>query len=177
MQVDDVQRLFYDREFRHAFLTKKGEEFQAWFEELAGRAYGPDFEAVRSYGRQGDRKCDGRQVSNGTIFQVYAPDHMVAATVEAKIKADFHGAADHWPNMRKWVFVMNQERGLPPSTVRLLDQLRDASPNVAIEVWGQTELRRLTHEFSLWDWQEVFGDVPGPRRMGCTCDPRYQGGS
>ena len=171
MQVDDVQRIFYDREFRHAFLTKRGEEFQTWFQELAEHAYGPDFEAVRPYGSQGDHKCDGRQISTATIFQAYAPDHLVAARAEAKIKDDFDGAVERWPNMRNWVLVTNQERGLPPSTVTLLDHLRDTNPNVSIKFWTQTELRRLTHQFSLMDWRDIFGDVPGQREWDAIAIP------
>ena len=157
---DRVQRLFYDREFLFAFLTKKEQDFQTWFQALAAHAYGSDFEAVRAYGNQGDHKCDGRRISTRTIFQVYAPHHLVAGTIEAKITDDFDGAAEHWPSMQNWVFVTNDERGLPPSTVKLLDELRDDNPAVLIETWSKHELQRLTHGFSLADWRDVFGDVP-----------------
>ena len=71
--MDEVQEAFYRLGFRVAFLEKKGTEFQDLFVRLAGYAFGPDFEAVRPYGKQGDFKCDGRRVSTGTIFQCYAP--------------------------------------------------------------------------------------------------------
>lgn len=157
---DRVQRLFYDREFLIAFLTKKEQEFQTWFQALAAHAYGPDFEAVRAYGNQGDHNCDGRRISNGTIFQAYAPHHLVAAKLDAKIRDDFCGAVEHWPNMQNWVLVTNDERGLPPSTVKLLDDLRADNPTIDIKTWSKHELQRLTHEFSLADWRDVFGDVP-----------------
>lgn len=175
MQVDPVQRLFYDQKFRDAFLTKRGDEFQSWFEALAHRAYGADFEAVRSYGRQGDRKCDGRRISTGTIFQVYAPDTFTVATAEAKIQADFRGAVAYWTTMREWVLVTNQERGLPPSTSTLLDQLRVDNPNISIRHWSTTELQRLTREFSLLDWRAIFGDVPGQEEWDAIAIPDIKG--
>ena len=78
-----------------AFLEKKGTEFQDWFVKLAGYAFGSDFEAVRSYGNQGDLKCDGRGVSTGTIFQCYAPEQMKAERLNRKIDQDFCGAISH----------------------------------------------------------------------------------
>ena len=157
---DHVQLSFYRLRFELAFLRKKGEEFQAWFQELAARAYGPDFERVRPYGRQGDHKCDGRRISTGTIFQVYAPDNLRASTLEAKIEDDFGGALQHWPDMRIWTLVTNDDRGLPPSTSHLLDDLRGDNPRVAIEHWSMPDLQRLTREFSLDDWREIFGEAP-----------------
>ena len=61
---------FYQLLCRVAFLEKKEAEFQDWFVKLASHAFGPDFEAVRPYGNQGDLKCDGRRVSTGTILPV-----------------------------------------------------------------------------------------------------------
>lgn len=158
--MDQVQRQFCDLNFQLAYATKKGEEFQAWFQTLAAHAYGPDFEAVRPYGQQGDHKCDGLRVSTKTIFQVYAPHQMVAARLEAKIRADFLGALEHWPDMKTWVLVTNAEAGLPPSTVKLLDALRHEHPSVEIATWAEVAIRRLTRGFSLQDWRDVFGDVP-----------------
>ena len=158
--MDQVQREFCRLKFRLAYVTKTGEEFQAWIQKLAALAYGPDFEAVRPYGRQGDHKCDGRLVSTQTIFQVYAPHRLVAAELEAKVRSDFPGAVEHWPDMKAWVLVTNAEAGLPPSTVKLLDALRQEHPSIEISTWTETAIQQLTRRFSLQDWEEVFGDIP-----------------
>lgn len=89
--MDPISDAFYAKDFRIAFLMKKGTAFQDWFSELAGHAFGSDFEAVRPYGNQGDWKCDGRRLSTGTIFQCYAPESVSDQNTIAKIDADLAG--------------------------------------------------------------------------------------
>ena len=118
-KMDAISELFLTLHFRIAFLEKKGIAFQDWFVALAGHAFGPDFEAVRPYGNQGDWKCDGRQLSTGTIFQCYAPETERDQETIAKINDDFSGALAKWPKfIRGWTFVHNDPRGVPPAVGR-----------------------------------------------------------
>ena len=89
--MDLISDAFYGLHFKAAFLEKQGTEFQDWFAQLAGHALGSDFEAVRPYGNQGGWKCDGRQVSTGTIFQCYAPHAENDKKTISKIDEDFAG--------------------------------------------------------------------------------------
>lgn len=158
--MDEVQKVVYQLRFRVAFLKKKGTEFQDWFVELAAHAFGPDFEAVRPYGRKGDHKCDGRRVSTGTIFQCYAPYHMTEQKLNKKIKEDFQGAVAHWSNMKEWVLVHNEARGLPPSSIELFDQLRKEYPRITIEAWTEPTLQKLVNDLDLPALQNIFGFAP-----------------
>jgi hypothetical protein len=159
--MDAVQQSFYILHFRSAFHEKKGTAFQDWFVQLAGHAYGPDFEEVRPYGKQGDLKCDGRLVSIGTIFQAYAPYMMKDVKLNAKIKEDFEGAITHWDGwMKTWIFVHNDARGLPPDVNRYLDTLRSQHPKVKIEVWSEQELLKLRGMMDLAAHQSMFGFAP-----------------
>ena len=159
--MDEVQAAFYRLRFREAFLETKGAEFQDWFAKLAARAFGPDFEAVRPYGNQGDLKCDGRQVSTGTIFQCYAPYQMKQAELNAKMDRDFRGAYENWRgDMARWVLVHNDSRGLPPSSIQRLDGLRRDHPKVRIEVWTEAELQKLADGLPLADQEALFGFAP-----------------
>ena len=127
--MDAVSETFYALHFKIAFLEKKGTTFQDWFVKLAGYALGSDFEAVRPYGGQGDWKCDGRQLSTGTIFQCYAPEAATEQKTIAKIDTDFAGAFAEWPNfMRAWTLVHNDPRGVPPAVANHLDQKRQSYP-------------------------------------------------
>jgi len=141
--MDPVSNLFYELHFRNAFLEKKGTEFQNWVARLGSHALGADFEIVRPYGKQGDWKCDGRQVSTGTIFQCYGPETQTPTdkkTIE-KVKADFAGALAKWPDfMKRWVFVHNIPAGQPPAVVAYLDTLRKAHPDIDFELWSEEEL-------------------------------------
>ena len=159
--MDEVQAAFYRLRFRLAFLEKKGAEFQDWFAELAARAFGPDFEAVRAYGNRGDLKCDGRRVSTHTIFQCYAPYEMKEVPLNAKIERDFVGAYENWGGgMAEWVLVHNDGRGLPASSVQRLDGLRESHPQVTIEVWTEPALQELADRLSLAHQQALFGFAP-----------------
>jgi len=156
--MDELQRSIYVDRFRLAFHTKRGAAFQEWFVLLAGYAFGADFEEVRPYGPHGDLKCDGRRISTKSIFQCYAPDVMKEAELIAKIDKDFLGARDHWKtDMEEWIFVHNDDRGLPPNAVRHIDGLRQAHAPITIETWSEPELLKLTMGLDLVALQALFG--------------------
>ena len=94
--MDEVQRCFYQREFKIAFLEKQGQAFEDMFSGIMGHAFPEDFQPVRPYGNKGDMKCDGYRASDKTVFQCYAPRTMKLAALKAKIDTDFNGAVDHW---------------------------------------------------------------------------------
>ena len=158
--MDEVQEYIYQVRFREAFREKRGTEFQDWFVKLANYAFGPDFEAVRAYGPQGDFKCDGRLVNTDTIFQCYAPYQLRASELNRKINEDFLGALAHWSNMKEWVLVHNDAGGLPPSSSQFLDQLRENHPTVKIVVWTEAELQKLMSKLDLPALRNVFGFAP-----------------
>ena len=62
--------------------------------------------------------------------------------------------------MKQWVLVHNDTRGLPPSSIRLIDQLRQRYPQVSIEVWTEAELHELASRLPLEHQQAVFGFAP-----------------
>jgi len=155
--MDELQKSIYTDKFRLAFYRKKGAEFQDWFVRLAGYAFGADFEEIRPYGASGDLKCDGRLVSSNTVFQCYAPDVMKVAPLIAKINADFEGARAHWADMQEWVFVHNDDRGLPAEAVQRLAELRKIHAPVKIATWSEPELFEITMKLDLTKLQALFG--------------------
>lgn len=159
--MDALQRDFYRMACRLAFGEKKGKEFQEWFQQLARHAWGPDFEPVRPHGAEGDWKADGRRESDSSIYQCYAPETMRAARLESKIKNDFEGALRHWgARMERWIFVHNQQHGLPPGAVNLLADLRRANPDLKIEAWSLTELGKVADALDLARCEHLFGAMP-----------------
>lgn len=164
--MDTIADRFYRLNFKNAFLEKKGAEFEKWFVDLAGHAFGSDFEAVRSYGNIGDWKCDGRRVSTETIFQCYAPETLTDEKTIAKIDEDFNGALNKWSNqMKEWVFVHNDSRGLPPSVISHIDSLRKQNPEVNIEIWLEPKLFELFNSLTNESKDLLFGPVPSQRVM------------
>ena len=164
--MDSIAYSFYQLKFRNALLEKKGSEFEKWFVELAGHAFGSDFEAVRSYGNEGDWKCDGRQVSTGTIFQCYAPDTIIDTKTIAKINADFNGALAKWSGqMKVWAFVHNDLRGIPPKVANHIDSLREQNPGIKIEIWSEPKLFELFNLLTNEAKELLFGTVPSQGEM------------
>ncbi|TCP38063.1 ABC-three component system protein [Rhodovulum marinum] len=159
--MDPITDAFYAKDFRIAFLMKKGAAFQDWFAELAGHAFGSDFEAVRTYGNQGDWKCDGRRLSTGTIFQCYGPEAASDQNTIAKIDADLTGAVERWPDFIKgWVFVHNDPRGVPPAVAAHLDAKRAEYPDLEIEIWLEPELLGLFGMMAPDAKRQMFGIAP-----------------
>jgi hypothetical protein len=159
--MDELQRATYVERFRLAFHTQKGTAFQDFFVRLAGHAFGADFEEVRPYGPQSDLKCDGRRASTKSVFQCYAPYFMKDTDLVAKVDEDFHGARAHWAaEMGEWIFVHNDDRGLPPRAVQHIASLRRDHSPIGLETWSEPELLKLALALDLSALQALFGLAP-----------------
>ena len=164
--MDDTQRAFYGLKFENAFLRLRGKAFESFFVRLMGHGFAGDFELVRPYGARGDLKCDGFRRSDGTVFQVYAPDSLKLAPLLAKIDKDFTGAIEHWGRrMRRWEFVHNDDRGLPGDAVQKLVDLHEAHPGVEIAVLEEPGLRQTVMGLELHQLEDLFGLVPSQRTI------------
>jgi hypothetical protein len=161
VKPDPLQRAFYGLSFNTHFADKRGTAFQDWFVKIAGYAYGPDFEEVKPYGSQGDLKCDGLRRSTGAMFQCYAPDRFEDKRTIPKVRADFLGAVQHWPNfLRVWVFLHNDRNGLSPEVTRCFGDLAGQHKSVRLEPWSEVELHGLTLGLDLLQLEDLFGQAP-----------------
>lgn len=160
--LDDRRRALYRLRFRVGFLEYEGPAFRDWFCRLAAFALGPDFQKIRSDGRHGVYKTDGRSLSDRTIYRCYAPRTMSHARLRARIERDFRGASQYWEDwMKRWVFVHNDSRSLPLEVVEYLDNLRRRHPKIEISVWSEPEI--VDHLFSRLDslgLEVLFGPAP-----------------
>ena len=162
--MEDWRQAFYGQEFRMAFLSKKGQEFQDWFGRLGDFALRPDFQPVRSYGAEGDRKTDSRSLRGETVYQCYAPQLMKQKNLIAKIHEDLTGAIEYWEEqMTRWVFVHNDGRGLPPGVHKYLDALRTQHPSITIEIWSEAALARLHQRLNLANLRMLYGPAPSQK--------------
>ncbi len=136
-------------------------EFQRLFENVIKRAR-PEFMQIRPYGNIGDRKCDGLFHVDGTIFQVYSPDELKQAELQAKIEEDCDGAVAHWKDhLKNWVFVYNARRGLPPDIPALLDKQRVKYPTLTIDHISNDKLWEMARGLTLQQRTEVLGAPNG----------------
>ena len=140
--------------FKYQCHESSPADFQRLFENIIKRAR-PEFMQIRPYGNIGDRKCDGLFQAAGTVFQVYSPDELKQAELQAKIEEDCDGAVDHWKSsLKKWVFVYNARRGLPPDIPATLEKQKLKYPSITIDhissdnLW---EMARTDHPAAVRD--------------------------
>lgn len=166
MPLDELQKQFFDVIFDRDFMAKRGEEFQNWFAEIAGHAYGVGFEAVRPYGKKGDLKCDGFMPHEGIVFQCYAPYSMTESKLISKIAKDFVGASIKWRGIiKKWVLVHNDERGLSGHTVQFMESLRAKFSGIEIETWAKEALYDIVVQLEIHKIEKIFGSLPALETM------------
>lgn len=156
-------RAWYETKFSLEFRSLTGTEFQSLFTAVMQRRYPGDFQKVKPWGRQGDKKCDGYQPSLDRVFQVYAPEQMVSTTAVSKINEDLRGAIVEW-KMAEWVFVHNQHRGLPPDVVKRLSFLNRCK-TLEVGHWGEIELLNEFLALQAGDQAAIVGAAPSPESM------------
>jgi hypothetical protein len=150
-------RDWYELKFSLQFRSLVGTEFQDFFASIMELGYPADFERVKPYGKNGDRKCDGYHRSHRRVYQVYAPEKMQVVETNAKIDEDFTGALGHWSKeMATWVFVHNQWRGIPADVLKKLLGIHGMK-GVSVLSWSEPELRGEFFLLSSHDQARLLG--------------------
>ncbi|TMC21247.1 MAG: hypothetical protein E6J34_10060 [Chloroflexi bacterium] len=156
--MDRQTRAYYELLFKVAYMEKRGNAFQDLFSEIMEKCHPGDFQRVRPWGRDGDKKNDGYLRSSRALFQVYAPNEMTASDAIAKIDEDFYGALDYWRHdFDKWVFVHNAKDGLGPHIVKKINELTTLHRPIIIGSWGFEELRRKIFNLPEVDLAPLLG--------------------
>ncbi|WP_439144267.1 ABC-three component system protein [Planktotalea sp.] len=159
--MDELQRYIYQLKFENAFLKNQGQAFEDMFSRIMGHAHAGDFQAVRPYGNKGDLKCDGYRASDKTVFQCYAPRSTKLDAMQKKVDADFNGAVGHWGNrMERWVFVHNDDAGLPADVTQQLIDLGAANSTVTLGQMSYTELFAIVMVLTQPQLVDLFGAAP-----------------
>jgi len=161
MALDQFQKHFYRMKFENRYLRDKGNEFQEFFRVIMEHAYPGDFIAVRTHGNVGDKKCDGYRQNGGVIFQCYAPKEMDLKSLLKKMQEDFDGAKAHWKDeMKQWVFVHNDDGGLPADAVKLLEKFKADNEGLETGQHGFQELSDIVDGLPEAKLNSLFGPLP-----------------
>ncbi|MEL6729227.1 MAG: ABC-three component system protein [Pseudomonadota bacterium] len=161
MTLDPVQRTHYGYRFELDFLKAQAQAFEDLFNRIMAHRYQSDFQPVRAYGNQGDKKSDGYLTREKTVFQCYGPKTTKQSEMLAKIDDDYAGARKHWgERMRRWRFVHNDHEGLPPDVVQRLTDLNNNDDPVDVDAFGYAELRERVFELTLQQLEDLFGFAP-----------------
>jgi hypothetical protein len=147
--------------FKYQCHESSPADFQRLFENVIKRSR-PEFMQIRPYGNIGDRKCDGLFHVDGTVFQVYSPDELKQAELQAKIEEDCEGAVAHWKaGLKNWVFVYNARRGLPPDIPATLDKQKAKHPTLTIDHISSDKLWEMARGLTVQQRSEVLGAPNG----------------
>ena len=158
--MDKATRAYYEMLFKVAYMEKRGNAFQDFFSDIMEKCHPGDFQRVRPWGSDGDKKNDGYLRSSRVLFQVYAPNEMRASDAISKIDEDFYGALDYWKyDFDRWVFVHNAKELGPHITKKLNDLTTLHHPIVACS-WGREELRRKIFTLPEVDLIVLLGYAP-----------------
>lgn len=167
--MSPITRAKFEPLFDLNFVGCKKTDFEDWFANLAECAFGDDFELIKAGGKHGDKKSDGRRISTETIYQCYAPESPAtfAANASAKIQDSFPEVVDYWPNLREWVFVHNNEDGIPTSASDVIEGLREEYPEIKIRQRSRGLLKELHDSTSLSQLLDIYPkasvDIEGVR--------------
>jgi hypothetical protein len=142
------------------------QDFQKLFEDVMKRAK-PEFMQIRPYGNIGDRKCDGLYFEEGVVFQVFAPDELKQAEVQAKIEEDLAGAVEHWKDrgLKKWVFVYNCRRGIAPDVPGTLAAEKKKYPWLELDHLSADSLWEIARGLTLQQRSEILGAPTGYEQL------------
>lgn len=138
----------FNRFFDQKFYTCKKDDFEKWFAELAACVWGNDFELIKAGGKDGDKKSDGRRISTETVYQSYAPESPAtfASKAVAKVHDSFPEVLEYWPKLSEWVFIHNNDGGIPTSLSDALEALRSEYPSIKISTASRRFLKDELHD-------------------------------
>jgi hypothetical protein len=96
--------------FQNKIHKANGQAFEDLFTAIINYAE-PEFEAIKPWGKIGDRKNDGYIKSKGLFYQVYSPEEIGKsyAKVISKLKTDFTGLIKQWSPVNEFYFVVNDK--------------------------------------------------------------------
>ena len=160
--LDDLVRAYREQQLIVVFHEKRGSEYEDFFSEVMEKCHPGDFQRVRPWGREGDRKNDGYLRSQRILFQVYAPSGVMRADAAVrKIDEDFNGALPYWKQyFDTWVFVHNSRNGLNPLVSGKLLQLDKQHKSMTVTGWGFEEIRIKVFGLNEADLASLLGPAP-----------------
>lgn len=160
--MDQIKRAWYGLKADNALLKKREQEYEDFFCSIMEALHSDAFQPVKAAGRDGDGKADGYLVDDQCVFQSYAPSSgFRKQQLTEKIKCDFHGAIEKWGDrLSKWVFVHNDNEGLPKYALDVIAELKTEHPNIDITSWGPGIIKEKILSLPLSKLIDLFGPAP-----------------
>ncbi|MEU2360708.1 hypothetical protein ABZ616_08285 [Streptomyces noursei] len=170
-----TQLLWQEQRFKLWILQSPANQFEDIFTRVMRASFKDTFHAARPVGTSGDLKCDGWDAETKTLYAVYAPfSPKRKSAIRAKVRSDFYGAIEKWPEMRRWRLVHNDFFGLSAELTRELESLRNESTERGVEIlsdWDPQELWQIVRRLPEIERFELLG---GPDFSSATDTSTWQ---
>jgi len=132
-------------QFQIKIYEKNGYEFQGFFERIMEKVY-PDFQKIKSYGKDGDSGNDGYRKNSGVYYQIYAPNNprIREAAAAQKLKKDFKKLKIKWDyisKIKKYYFVFNDKyTGSIQKIEEAISELQRENPEIGFGTFFAKDL-------------------------------------
>lgn len=173
--MDDCEKWFARTQLQLALSTKRGMEFQHFFEKIM-KYTDSDFRSVKPWGSRGDEKNDGFIDSKGQYFQVYSPENSEYKIAEAvkKMQEDLTELISFWKvqlkrNLSECIFVFNCE-DTNVLFEEAIDSLKKEHPEIKFSVMFRNNLETIFISLSKDKIQMLIGGIPSPEDLMTQLD-------
>ena len=153
--------------FQNKIYKADGQAFEDIFTQLMNYTH-KDFQAIKAWGNIGDRKNDGYIKSEGTFFQVYAPEDVTKSYVDfiKKLEKDFLGLIKQWNPVNKYYFVVNDKyKGVNADVEQIIQELKIT---YSLDDARILTAKDIENKVFLLDDDQIFsivGNLPDPNNI------------
>lgn len=139
-----------------------GDEFQDFFAKVMSEVHGDDYVPVRSYGRLGDKGCDGYLQSNGQVFQCYGALNSNENKVDyltGKMETDFNKAKGNLSSIMKGWTMAHNLFGAPVELVLKMGELQKNDPSYSYSFFSIKSFEEKLFSLPEHVVDEILGPV------------------
>jgi len=146
MNKNKYRKIIEDRIFR----TFK-DEFQTFCDKFCLKLYPNDYQPVRSGGPKGDDTNDGYCPKKRIFFAAHATRGEKISKTKAKIAKDLKNCVEKHRDVKKWIFLNNNDKSVGEIETYIDNELRPKYKNIELNNWGaikitDTLLKKFTEE-------------------------------
>jgi len=166
-KMNSQEKAFARILFKLKIHESNGQAFEDLFTSIMDYAES-DFQAIKAWGKIGDRKNDGYIKSTGIFFQVYAPEDIEKSYVSIvnKIKNDFKGLKEQWSPINEFYFVVNDKyQGVNADCEQTIQKIKEEYNLNETGFKTATDLENLLFELGDDQISSIIGFLPDPEKI------------
>lgn len=160
--MNSQEKALYRILYQNKVFKSDGQSFENLFTEIMTYS-NSEFERIKAWGNIGDRKNDGYIKSEGTFYQVFAPEDIRKSytDVVTKIETDFEGLKKHWNPINNFYFVVNDKfNGVNADSEKILTEIKNNHSLIDSGFFTASDLEKTLFNLDHDIIQTVVGFLP-----------------